>query len=40
VVLSRDTEQRAANFALNNISRDWELTLLPVLERVLPNWVS
>jgi hypothetical protein len=37
VVLSRDTEQRAANFALNNISRDWELTLLPVLERVLPN---
>jgi hypothetical protein len=36
VVLSRDTEQRAANFVLNNISRDWERTLLPVLERVLP----
>lgn len=39
VMLSRDTEQRAANFASNNISRDWEFTLLPALERALPNKV-
>jgi hypothetical protein len=38
--LSRDVEQRAANFAANNISRDWEASLLSVLERVFPNKVS
>ena len=39
VMLSRDMEQRAANFASNNISRDWELTLLPALQQALPNKV-
>jgi hypothetical protein len=40
VALSKDTKQRAANFASNNISRDWESTLAPVLERILLNKVS
>ncbi len=35
VALSRDAKQRAANFASNNISRDWEFTLPQVLERIL-----
>jgi hypothetical protein len=40
VALSRDMEQRTANFAANAILRDWELALLPALERILPNKVS
>jgi hypothetical protein len=40
VALSRDMERRTANFAANNILRDWEFALLPALERILPNKVS
>ena len=40
VALARNMEQRAANFASNTISRDWESTLSPVLERVLLDKVS
>jgi hypothetical protein len=29
-----------ANFAADNVLRDWEFALLPALERVLPNKVS
>jgi len=35
VALSKDAKQRAANFGSNTISRDWESTLSPVLERIL-----
>lgn len=40
VALSRDIEQRAANSASNNIFRDWDSSLAPVLERILPDKVS